>query len=272
MIETKNTMSKKDLNELQLAKSILENPGIAAKITNLLGAPIEKGFEKLPDNWKDKIGTITQNSLLKATDAAIFTMEGNSIEEPSNKWHKLAVAASGGLGGFFGFAALAIELPVSTTIMLRSIADIARSQGEEIEENESKLACLEVFALGGESKSDDATESGYFAVRALLAKSISETIEQLTTKAGTKGTTPALMRFIANVSQRFGIQISEKAAAQALPILGAAGGAIINTVFIDHFQDMAKGHFIVRKLERIYGEEIVKKTYKSLDKKYKKVS
>ncbi len=39
------------------------------------------------------------------------------------------------------------------------------------------------------------------------------------------------------------------------------GGAVINTLFIDHFQDMARGHLIVRRLERIYGSDEVKKEY-----------
>jgi len=61
--------------------------------------------------------------------------------------------------------------------MLRSIAQIARSQGESITNIETKLACLEVFALGGKSMSRESAESGYYAVRALLAKSISEASE-----------------------------------------------------------------------------------------------
>jgi hypothetical protein len=71
-------------------------------------------------------------------------------------------ALSGGVGGFF-------ELPLSTTIIMRSIADIARSEGEEV-------------------------------------------------------------------------------------------------TSIDHFQDMAKGHFTIRKLERIYGESEVKTVYDALPK------
>ena len=256
-----------DKNDLQKAKYILENPGIAAKITNFIGTPIEKGFEKLPENWQEKIGTIAQKSLLKAAETAILTIDGNSIVEPSNKWHKIGVATSGGVGGFFGISALALELPISTTIMLRSIADIARSQGEPIDELESKLACIEVFALGGKSKSGDATESGYFGVRSVLAKSISETIENLTKKTTTKKATPALMKYLAKVAEKFGVQISEKAAAQALPIIGAAGGVLINTIFIEHFQDMAKGHFTVRRLERIYGKELIEKTYAGLEMK-----
>jgi hypothetical protein len=75
---------------------------------------------------------------------------------------------------------------------------------------------------------------------------------------------PALVRLIIQISERFSVQVSEKAAAQAVPAIGAAGGAIINTLFIDHFQDMARGHFIVRRLERKYGKEIVEATYKTV--------
>lgn len=77
----------------------------------------------------------------------------------------------------FGIAGIAVELPISTTIMLRSIADIARAEGESIRELETKLACIEVFALGGRSQKDDGSESGYYAVRTALAKSVMDASE-----------------------------------------------------------------------------------------------
>jgi hypothetical protein len=253
---------KTDLNDLKKAKTLLENPGIAAKITNLLGTPIEKGFELLPDNWNVKVGELTQEALSKAVHAAVFTMKDSPGEGASNSWHKIAVATTGGIGGFFGLTALAVELPISTTIMLRSIADIARSEGEAISKIESKIACIEVFAFGGPSKSDDASESGYFAVRAVLAQSVTKAAEYMAEKGLTEEGAPALVRLIIKIAERFSIQVSEKAAAQAIPAIGAAGGVIINTLFIDHFQDMARGHFIVRRLERKYGKEVVEATYK----------
>lgn len=252
--------------ELQTAKNLLENPGIAAKITNYIGTPIEKGLGLLPESWNKSIGDVTQTALLKASEAAIFTMKDVPGESSSNIWHKLGVAVSGGVGGFFGIAAISVELPISTTIMLRSIADIARSEGESINSAQTKLACLEVFALGGESSDDDGAESGYYAVRAALAHSVKEAFEYIV-KGGTVETGgPMLVRFIAEIANRFGIQVSEKAAAQAIPALGAAGGALINTLFIDHFQDMARGHFIVRRLERTHGEETIKTLYAELPK------
>jgi hypothetical protein len=252
--------------ELRSAMLLLENPGIAAKITNLIGIPIEKGFELLPKNWNKRIGEVTNKALMKAAEAAIFTIKKVPGEESSNRWHKFGVAITGGISGFFGLPALAIELPVSTTIMLRSIAETARAEGESLNDYLTKLACLEVFAMGGKHKSDDSYESGYFILRTALAKSVTEATEFVVTKSLTGEGAPALVRFIINIAQRFSIQVTEKAAAQAIPIIGAAGGAIINTLFIDHFQDMAKGHFTVRRLENIYGKEIVKEAYEELMK------
>ena len=159
---------------------------------------------------------------------------------------------------------MAIELPISTTIMLRSIADIARSEDQDIFSIESKIACIEVFAFGGSSQRDDASEAGYFAVRTALAQSVTKAAEYFAEKGLAEEGAPALVRLIIRIAERFSIQVTEKAAAQAIPAIGAAGGAIINTIFIDHFQEMARGHFIVRRLERKYGSEIVEAIYKKI--------
>lgn len=255
------TLEDDDLKDLERAKALLENPGIAAKITDLIGTPIEKGIELLPVNWNQKVVQVTQIALQKAVDTAVLTMNEVPGEEASNAWHKVAVATSGGIGGFFGLPALAVELPVSTTIMLRSIADVARSEGEVIGNVDAKIACIEVFALGGPSTRDDASETGYFAVRTSLATAVSEATAHLAEKGLAQEGAPALLRLIIQVAERFSIQVSQKAAAQAIPALGAVGGALINTLFIDHFQNIACGHFIVRRLERKYGRDLVTDTY-----------
>ena len=256
--------SDQDIGELQFAKNLLENPGLAAKFSSLVGTPIEKGFALLPDNWNSRISDVTHTALKKSFDIAVFSMKDIPGEEASNKWHKVGAAVSGGVGGLFGIPALAVELPVSTSIMLRSVADVARSEGESVSDVETRMACIEVFAFGGSNQSDDGTESGYFAVRSALAKSVAEAAEHVARKGLTDQAAPALVRLISRIAERFGIQVSQKAAAQAIPAIGAAGGAIINTLFIDHFQDMARGHFIIRKLERKYGQQAVRELYNSL--------
>jgi hypothetical protein len=132
---------------------------------------------------------------------------------------------------------------------------------------EVKLACIEVFALGGRTSKDDASESGYFAVRAALATAVSEAAEFIAERGLAKEGAPAIARLISLLTERFGVTVSEKAAAQAVPALGAVGGALINLVFIDHFQDMARGHFTVRRLERKYDPFTVQTAYIALPNK-----
>jgi hypothetical protein len=257
-------MDTSDIAALTDAKGLLEHPGIAAKITHALGTPFERGLEQLPVAWSNRIGEITKRSLLKVANAAIFTLK-DTPEAPSSNWlHKAAVITSGGAGGFFGLPGLALELPVSTTIILRSICDIARSESENLHDAATKLACLEVFALGGRSAEDDAAESGYFAVRLALARSVTHSFNTIAERGLIDEAAPALLRLIAHIANRFGIQVTEKMAAQAIPLIGAAGGALINLIFIDHFQAMARGHFIVRRLERKYGREVVENVYRNL--------
>lgn len=257
-------LDEKDLNDLAISKALLENPGIAAKLSHVIGLPLEKGFEMLPRNWHLKIAEITKSALEKAVHTAVFTLKHTRTGSSSNALHKVAVATTGGIGGFLGLPGISVELPVSTTIMLRSIADIARSEGEDILSPEAKLACIEVFALGGPTAGDNASESGYFAVRAALAQSVSNAAEHIASRGLTDKGAPALVRLILLVAERFSFQVSEKAAAQAIPAVGAVGGATINTLFMNHFQQMAKGHFMVRRLERKYGAETVQTVYNTI--------
>lgn len=249
---------------LREAKQLLEHPGWVAKISNLLGTPMEKSLKLLPVEVKKVVHVTAEKSLSFALNTAIFTIKKVDVA-PSNRLHKAATTLVGAVGGAFGLPALAVELPVATTIMLRSIADIARSEGERLSSRETQLACLQVFALGGPSRDDDASDAGYFGIRAGLAKSVSDASRYLARKGLSSTSPPALTRLINQVATRFSIPISEKMAAQAVPLVGSAGGAAINAAFIEHYQRMARGHFIVRRLERLYGEAPVRALYEQLE-------
>ncbi len=256
------TLRSEDLAELRYAKELLENPGLAARLTSVLGTPIEQGFSLLPERWADTIHSAVQVSLTRALEVAVRSLgQQRRLSERFQKW---TVVGTGAAGGAFGLPALVVELPVSTTLMLRSIADIARAEGEDLRLSEGKLACLEVFALGGKSEGDDAVETGYYAVRATLAGAVAEAARHLAQRGMAAEGAPALIRFITTIASRFGIVVTEKAAAMALPAIGAVGGGLVNGLFMSHFQNMARGHFKIRKLERRYGPEEVKKAYEAL--------
>ena len=126
------------------------------------------------------------------------------------------------------------------------------------------LACLQVFALGGRSETDDLAESGYFAVRSALAKSITEAARYIAERGFVEEGASILIRFVAQIASRFGLVVSQKVAAQAVPVIGALGGAAVNAVFMGHFQAIARGHFTVRRLERAYGKELVRSAYEEI--------
>ena len=214
-----------------------------------------------------------------ALKVAVKTMDDETRKAPWNLSHKVAATLSGVTGGMFGAPALFAELPVTTVIIMRSIADIARSKGEDLADPRVRLACLEVFALGsgGKQAPADAAEemrqgaraeegyvrTTYFIARAAMAQQVTAAAEILSKGTAAEGGS-ALTKLIAKIASRFGIAVSEKAAAQAVPVVGAIGGGLINALFMDHFQNTAEAHFTVRKLEREYGEEVVKREYERI--------
>jgi hypothetical protein len=257
-------MTKQDHDELRDAKVLLENPGLAIKITSLVGTPLEKGLDMLPESWQAKIGEAAQGALMYALKGALLTLKDAHSKESYPRLHKLFTTVTGAASGAFGLPGLIIDLPLSTVVMLRSIADIARANGESLTSMEARLACLEVFAMGGPGSADDAAETGYFAVRTALARAVTEASRYLAEKTIVEEGALALVRLVALIAARFEVQVSEKAAAMLVPVIGAIGGGAINFLFIDHFQDMSRGHFTVRRLERHYGAAPIRKEYEAI--------
>jgi hypothetical protein len=258
-------ISADDLDDLRRAKALLENPGLAAKLSNLIGSPLEWGLKSLPEAWARAVQDAARKSLQRALDVAVRTLDDQPRKKSANLAHKVVAASNGAVAGAFGLAALALELPVTTTFILRSIAEIARSEGESVRALETKLACLEVFALGGKASGDDASETGYFVTRAVLARAVADAAKHIAERGLTQEGAPVLVRLIGTIAARFGVVVSQKVAVQAVPVIGAAGGAFVNTAFMDHFQNVAQGHFIVRRLERSYGFDAVRQAYGRLN-------
>jgi hypothetical protein len=222
--------SDADREALAAAVQRLESPSLVGRLAVLAGKPVG----------------LVQSALPATASTAVA---------------KLAKNASGAVGGAFGLAALAVELPVSTTIMLRAIAAIAQEEGEDLGDPRTGLACLEVFALGGPPDDETGTEADYFVVRAMLARGLVEIADFAIDKGAIGESAPFLVRFLTQIASRFGVVVSQKVAAQAVAVVGAVGGAAVNLAFIEHFQDVARGHFTVRRLERVYGIDAVRSEY-----------
>jgi hypothetical protein len=257
------TLSPEDLAALARAVDQLEHKGFASRLTNALGHEIERLGRMVPANITNVVDRAGESAIRTAFNTALRTLSPRGSTD-QRLAHKAVATLSGTVGGAFGLAALPIELPFSTVVMLRSIAAIARASGEDLSQPEAALACLQVFALGTGKENQLALESSYFSVRAVLAKSVSEAARFVVNRGLADEGAPVIVRLISQIAARFGVVVSQKVAAQAVPVMGAAGGAAVNYAFIDHFQSIAEGHFTVRRLERVYGPEIVRAEYDRL--------
>ena len=257
-------LSRKETEDLRRAIACLEGSSFAQRLTDAIGRPVAALSWGLPVSARRVVAYASEKALSGALKLALRTIDLRRSARPSaNRAHKFAAAASGALGGAFGLAALPVELPLSTTILLRSIAEIAREEGEDLSAPQAAVACIEVFALGGKQDEETTFESGYFAVRAALAKSVTDSARFVASQ-GVGASAPLAARFISQIAARFGVVVSEKLAAQSAPVIGAIGGAAVNAAFAEHFQTLARGHFIVRRLEREHGASLVAFEYQRL--------
>ena len=250
------SFSDSDRQALAVAVRRLENPSLAGRLAAVAGKPVGLVQRALPATASAAVARLAKQALERALEVALFSLRNRSLGG-GRILHSGLACTSGAIGGAFGLAALAVELPVSTTIMLRAIAAIAQQEGEDLADPRTGLACLEVFALGGPAADETGTEADYFAVRAMLARGLVEIADFAIDKGAIRESAPFLVRFVTQIAARFGVVVSEKVAAQAVAVLGAVGGAAVNLAFIEHFQDVASGHFTVRRLERVYGAEVV---------------
>jgi hypothetical protein len=254
-----------ELEDLRLAKRKLESPSLAVELTALIGQPLEAGFKLLPKRFSSRVQSISQAALLRAIDLAVGSLAKAPKVGGREAMHRWLSAGSGAIGGAVGLWSLPVEIPISTTLILRSIADIAREEGHDLSRLDVRMACLEVFALGGASTTDNAAESSYWIIRGSLSKAFSDAASHLAQRGLAAEGAPPLVRLATTLASRFSVNISAQAAAKAIPVVSAATGAAINLLFMHHFQEMARGHFIVKRLEAKYGSEVIQEIYADLD-------
>jgi hypothetical protein len=261
------------------AAQYLENPSLLMQLAGLVGKPFTfllQGIERIAP---DRVEQIVSGALGTALSVAVYTLpkpgERPVVEDNINEvgisasfWHKVSVALTGTTSGLFGLGGLAVELPITTTVMFRSIAAIAQEFGEDLRDPSIRLQCLAVFYLGGPGNSDDAMESTYLASRFGLQETFAHAARVVAAASAEelaamiqKGTAPAVVNFVARVAGQFKVTVSQKVFAQAIPVLGAATGATINVAFMDHFNRVARFHFAIRSLERKYGADVAQAAY-----------
>lgn len=273
-------ISEKEKDFIRAAHQFLENPSFLNRLTEIVGSPLEKGMALVPEKFQKKVNQTTQKALHSALKTALVSIRAdsnsdsnadsphvNSVEnleaaidhlQRSRYFHNAATAVSGTVGGFFGIAALPIELPVTTTLILRSIAKVAQSFGADLNDQKTQLDCLFVLSAG----------PNYYASRVTYAVLAREAITFFAAQGARNmaeilghGTSPIIVKLLSQIAVRFKLVVSEKLIAQSIPIAGAVAGGMINLAFTEHFIQTAKYHFGLQSLENKYGKDRVEALY-----------
>lgn len=245
------------------AADVLENPNLAARIADYAGAPVNKVLALLPSAADKGLAKAAEVAMLRCLKTAIRTLDESGQRRPVPWLSSMAAGVTGGVSGFVGIAALPIELPVTATLMLRAVAAIAKHNGEDLSQIEARMACLQVFGLGGR-RSGTRGDVGYFAARTMLSRMSGTAVAEAVQRGAVQLSTPAAGTLLAELASRFSLVVSDRIATSTIPVIGAVGGATINVIFTSHFQRIAKAHFTVRRLERHYGQDMVRRHYTTL--------
>jgi hypothetical protein len=235
----------------QHAILMADSRGVMMRLTGMFGRRVEairRRFSKTADRiggqtWADftkRAQDAVEDTLWSSYNLATFGLEATPrLLRPKrsngNHLHKFATAASGVASGFIGLPGVLFDIPFTTTTILRSIAEVARDAGEDVSSEETKRVCLEILAFGGPSPADDETEIGYWATRIGINHI-------------------AVNLLIKSAGDRFGLIISDKLLTQAVPVVGAVAGGVLNYAFTDYYQTMARIQFCLRSLDRRTGQ------------------
>jgi hypothetical protein len=258
------SLAPEDRVRLARAITLLEKNNLVTMLARVVGRPVNSIVASLPNFVSETILNASKQAILQCLRIAIKPRKPQSLLAIAGNHPVLVSGIAGAVGGFAGLAGLAAELPVTTVVMFQSITKIAAAEGEDLSRPEVRLACLEVFALSTDGRGPAAQESGYYAARDALAKSADKAASYVLLRSTSLEAGPAVVELVSAIAPRFGLLVSQEVAATAIPIIGAATAGSLNIAFVQHFNNIARGHFAVRSLERKYGDTRVREEFERI--------
>ncbi|MGA7964342.1 MAG: EcsC family protein [Gammaproteobacteria bacterium] len=219
------------------ASRYVASHGLLTRALNRVGrtasGAVERTINLFLPNSRRAVEEYASEALWSLLGASRFGLASRHEGPADERFYRGAVATSGALSGIVGGVASLADIPFTMTLMFRAIAEIARSHGEDLDDFETRRACLEVFGFGTIHNEAEDIEVSYWTVRGAL-------------------THAPLSLFLRTVAARFSVVISDQAMAAMVPLAGAVVGASVNYLFMGYFQAMAQVHFTLRALERRY--------------------
>ena len=216
----------------RLALRYLKAQGLGMQMMARLGNGAEGLIQRLPSFVRSRLDGATRAALMRAFSAASGSRR--VLRDRGDLFNRMLSTASGAAGGAAGFAGALVELPFTVTLLLRAMLDIAAEHGLDPDSEAVRLECLRIFAAAGPMTTDDQTDLGLLAARLSVS---GQTVQSLVSK----------------VAPRLSVSLGQKMAAQAAPVFGAVAGASINFIFARYYQELARVHFGLMRLEQETG-------------------
>ncbi len=209
--------------------------GPVMSVVNRLGGTLENQLALIPDAVRMQLERVVAGALDGAMSVA---GQADRMPDTGSRSRIAAAMATGAAGGAGGLATSIAELPVTITLILHAIRRAARDEGFDPDTPAIRAECLRVFGAGSPLATDDGINTSFLSARLTL-------------------TGPAVQKIVATVAPKLAAALSQKLAAQAVPVLGAVAGAALNGAFLSYYQEIAVIRFRLLRLAETHGEEKV---------------
>ena len=213
------------------AEIYLSSRSILSSVIATLGNVVHRGLAMVPAEWREPITAKIHETLVVVQGPAVWNMDDDPGRGSKEWLYTASVIAAGIAGGAGGLPTLLVELPITTGLMLRSIADTGRAHGGRIEDPLFRATCIEVFAYGTPIEEDD------------------EELTFLAARLGAVKVAEATAEVIAKVAARYAAVLGPQIAARSVPVTGAFLGAALNWSYMSFYQSMAQVLFTLFPIE-----------------------
>lgn len=228
---------------IEAAEIYVSSRTVLMSFVATLGNVVDRGINRIPEDWRGEITKKIRETLDFAQRVSIVQMDDEPGRRSSGERYTAMAMATGVAGGTLGLPSVLAELPITTGLILRAIADIGRAHGHRLNDPEFRATCIEVFAYGGPLDDDDDADITFIASK-LGAIEVSE--------------------LVAKVAIRYAAALAPKIVAMSVPVAGSVLGAGVNWAYMNFYQSMARVLFMLHPIQRKYDRAQVRSCFGSL--------
>lgn len=161
-------MTQDDYNDLAAAKYLLEYAFLVNRLKAVYNMSLEWDMAALPEHVRNVFPDVSSLCVEKALSHVCRALSGSDCLAYS----VLERSMTTNMNGCSGRTIPRFDVLNATMHVLLSSIEIAEFYGESIQSPETRLVCMQVFALGGGSYNDQRPDNAYLSLRVSLSDRI----------------------------------------------------------------------------------------------------